>query len=178
MVPPPIAPKGSTVIRTLGENLAQYASYHRDPRNRATHYVGIPMIVVAAAVLLSRPHLEVGGLSLPLAAAGAAAAIVYYGLLDLGLAMIMTALLGLAVWFGSWAADQGTGIWLIIGVGGFVTGWAFQFVGHYFEGRKPAFMDDLVGLLIGPLFVLVEAMFALGMYRTLRAELRAAADRR
>jgi uncharacterized membrane protein YGL010W len=177
LVPPPRAAKGSTAIRTLSESLAQYARYHRDPRNRATHYVGIPLIVVAAAVLLSRSHLELGGLRLPLAAVGAAAAIVYYGLLDLGLAMIMTALLGLAVWFGSWAADQGTGVWLAVGLGGFVTGWAFQFVGHYFEGRKPAFMDDLVGLLIGPLFVLVEALFALGMYRSLRSELLAAADR-
>ena len=160
-------------MRSLEENLAQYARYHRDPRNRATHYIGIPMIVAAAAVLLARPHVDLAGLRIPLAAVGAAAAIAYYGLLDLGMAMAMTVLLGLAVWFGAWAADQATGTWLSLGLGGFLVGWAFQFVGHYFEGRKPAFMDDLVGLLIGPLFVLAEALFALGLYRGLAAQLRA-----
>jgi uncharacterized membrane protein YGL010W len=158
-------------MRTLRQSLAQYASYHCDRRNRATHYVGIPLIVVAVAVLLSRPHLQLAGLRLSPAAVGAAAVIVYYGLLDLGLALLMAALLGLAVWAGSWLADQGNGVWLATGLGGFATGWALQFVGHYFERRRPAFLDDLVGLLIGPLFVLVEALFALGLYRALRSEL-------
>ena len=45
----------------------------------------------------------------------------------------------------------------------FVVGWIIQFVGHYWEGRKPAFFDDIVGLLIGPLFVLAEMGFALGL---------------
>jgi uncharacterized membrane protein YGL010W len=24
-----------------------------------------------------------------------------------------------------------------------------QFIGHWYEGRKPAFVDDLIGLLVG-----------------------------
>ena len=31
----------------------------------------------------------------------------------------------------------------------FTTGWTFQFVGHYFEGKKPAFIDDKRNLLVG-----------------------------
>ncbi len=27
----------------------------------------------------------------------------------------------------------------------FVIGWAIQFVGHHYEGRKPAFVDDVTG---------------------------------
>ncbi|MDO4593253.1 MAG: DUF962 domain-containing protein, partial [Comamonadaceae bacterium] len=57
---------------------------------------------------------------------------------------------------------QTTSVWLGWGAGLFVVGWIIQFVGHYWEGRKPAFMDDIVGLLIGPLFVLAEMGFALG----------------
>ncbi|MFX8094694.1 Mpo1-like protein, partial [Acinetobacter baumannii] len=53
----------------------------------------------------------------------------------------------------------------------FVVGWVFQFVGHYYEGRKPAFVDDLVGLLVGPMFVVGEAMFTLGWGRPLLAEI-------
>ena len=56
-----------------------------------------------------------------------------------------------------------TAAWLVWGVGLFVVGWVFQFVGHYYEGKKPAFVDDLVGLVIGPLFVAAELGFALGL---------------
>jgi uncharacterized membrane protein YGL010W len=55
-----------------------------------------------------------------------------------------------------------------------VVGWAIQFIGHYYEGRKPAFVDDVVGLLIGPLFLAVEAAFAMGA----SAELRRAVEAR
>ena len=51
-------------MRTLIDQLTQYAAYHRDRRNIATHFVGIPMIVVAIATLLSRPVLDVGGVPL------------------------------------------------------------------------------------------------------------------
>ena len=31
--------------------------------------------------------------------------------------------------------------------------WVMQFYGHHVEGAKPSFSDDLIFLLIGPLFV-------------------------
>ena len=41
----------------------------------------------------------------------------------------------------------------------FLVGWAFQFVGHaVYEKRRPAFMDDLASLLIGPLFLVAKAL--------------------
>ena len=40
-------------MKTLVEHLSQYAEYHRDRRNIATHFVGIPLIVLAVAELLS-----------------------------------------------------------------------------------------------------------------------------
>jgi uncharacterized membrane protein YGL010W len=60
-------------------------------------------------------------------------------------------------------------------VGGFFIGWVFQFIGHYFEGRKPAFVDDLVGLLIGPLFVVAEVLFLLGLRKDLESAIEARA---
>ncbi|HEX4508811.1 MAG TPA: Mpo1-like protein, partial [Burkholderiaceae bacterium] len=64
-----------------------------------------------------------------------------------------------------------TAAWLAWGVGFFVVGWLIQFVGHYYEGRKPAFVDDLVGLLVGPMFVVGEALFAAGLCRPLAQEI-------
>ena len=71
-------------------------------------------------------------------------------------------------------AASSTSLWLSTGVGLFVIGWAFQFVGHHYEGRKPAFVDDLIGLIIGPLFVVAEFGFLLGM----RLELQHAIEAR
>ena len=55
-----------------------------------------------------------------------------------------------------------------------------QFLGHYYEGRKPAFFDDVMGLLIGPLFVAAELGFALGLRKEVQAavELRSGPVRR
>jgi uncharacterized membrane protein YGL010W len=43
-----------------------------------------------------------------------------------------------------------------VGLGLFSTGWAFQFVGHLFEGKKPSFTRDLRYLAIGPVWITVE----------------------
>jgi uncharacterized membrane protein YGL010W len=34
----------------------------------------------------------------------------------------------------------------------FTTGWAFQFVGHAFEGKKPTFVEDKRALVVGLLW--------------------------
>jgi uncharacterized membrane protein YGL010W len=149
-------------MKTLTDQLAQYAAYHRDRRNIATHFVGIPMIVVAVATLLSRPSLDMAGwLSPALLVTGLTVA--YYLLLDLRFGLAMAAAMALSRGVGHWFALQSTAVWLTGGIGLFVVGWVLQFIGHYYEGKKPAFVDDLVGLVIGPLFVMAEAAFALGL---------------
>ena len=47
-------------MKTLIDHLSQYADYHRDPRNIHTHFVGVPMIMFAVVILLSRPTWMVG----------------------------------------------------------------------------------------------------------------------
>ncbi|PAU66448.1 hypothetical protein BZL41_01455 [Pseudomonas sp. PIC25] len=161
-------------MKTLIDHLAQYAAYHRDRRNIATHFVGIPMIVVAVAVLLSRPGFDLAGFWLSPAAVVALAAAVFYVRLDLRFGVVMTLLLLLSLWAGQVLAAQTTLVWLSGGLALFVVGWIIQFVGHYYEGRKPAFVDDLVGLIVGPLFVVAELGFLLG----LRDEVRRAVEER
>ena len=51
----------------------------------------------------------------------------------------------------------------------FVMGWVMQFVGHAFEGRKPAFFDDVRSLLTGPVFGAAEMAVGLGLRRALGA---------
>ncbi len=150
-------------MKTLIDQLGQYAEYHRDRRNIATHFVGIPLIVVAVAVLLSRPGTEAFGLWLSPAALVSLVSALYYFRLDLRYGLVMAVLLAGSLWIGAALAVQGTAAWLGAGLGLFVVGWIIQFVGHYYEGRKPAFVDDLTGLIIGPLFVVAELGFLLGL---------------
>jgi len=157
-------------MKSLTQYLGDYAAYHRDPRNVATHFIGIPFIVLAVAVLLSRPHWH--GLSPAVLAMLATSA--FYIRLDKLLGFLMAAILGLSLWFGHAVAVLSTTPWLIIGVGMFVIGWAIQFLGHHYEGRKPAFTDDLSGLLIGPLFVVVEFGFLLGLGDELKGQIELA----
>lgn len=159
-------------MKTLTDHLAQYAAYHRDPRNLLSHFVGIPMIVVAVAILSSRPGMDVGVWLSP-AALVALAATWFYLRLDLRFAAVMALVLLASVWVGALLAQAATAVWLSAGLGLFVVGWVIQFVGHYFEGRKPAFVDDLTGLIIGPLFVAAELGFMLGCREPLRLAIEA-----
>jgi uncharacterized membrane protein YGL010W len=164
-------PTGGTTMKSLVDHLSQYAAYHRDPRNIASHFIGIPLIVVAVAVLLSRPQ-WVGGWVSP-AVLIALASAWFYLRLELRLGVLMTVLLGLCIWAGQVLAQQSTLIWLASGIGMFVVGWAIQFVGHHYEGRKPAFVDDVTGLIVGPLFVVVELAFLLGLRHDLKEQIEA-----
>lgn len=163
-------------MKTLVDQLSQYANYHRDARNVMTHFVGVPMILLAVVILLSRPAWSMGasGMVLSPAVLLALAASVYYMLLDMRYGLVLAVVLSAMLSAGAWLAQQNTAMWLGWGAGLFVVGWVIQFVGHYWEGRKPAFMDDMVGLLVGPLFVLAEIGFALG----LRKEVQQAVEER
>jgi uncharacterized membrane protein YGL010W len=99
------------------------------------------------------------------------AVIAFYFALDLRFGVAMTFFMVPAVAIGAALARQDTLVWLGAGVGLFVGGWIVQFVGHFFEGRKPAFVDDLVGLVVGPLFVVAETAFALGLRKELHDEI-------
>ena len=79
----------------LARQLAIYASYHRDERNRATHFIGIPAIVFTILV--------------PLALVRAC------------------------------------------------------------EGRRPWLTDNLFQAFIGPMFLMAEALIALGLKQDLKA---------
>ena len=152
--------------------MVQYARYHRDRRNILTHFVGIPLIVFSIGVLLARAQFHLGDLQTNAAWLVWALSTAWYltrGNLALGLAtsLVNAVLMAMA----EAPAAGSTGAWLAWGLGSFIVGWIIQFVGHYYEGRKPAFVDDLVGLLIGPMFVVGEALFMLGWGAPLLAEI-------
>ena len=160
-------------MRTLYDQLSSYAAYHRDRRNIATHFVGIPMIVVAVFTFLARPTLVVAGVPLTPALALFAGSVMFYLLLDVWFGLAMAAVTAPAMYLGLRIGSESTAVWLAAGAGLFLAGWVIQFVGHAFEGKKPAFVDDIVGLMIGPLFLVAETVFALGLRRPLHESIEA-----
>src|SRR5690606_17369918 len=144
--------------------LAMYASYHRDGRNRATHFVGIPLIVFSLLVPLCWLRFEIGGIEL---SAG-----LLVGLAVLGLWIALDRVLGLALilflapaWY---VADriavetsQSTG-WIVFAAT-FVGGWILQLVGHVFEGKRPALVSNLFQILVAPMFLALEVLVWLGL---------------
>ena len=164
-----------TLFRPATPLMVQYAHYHRDRRNIATHLLGIPLIFLSIGVLLLGPAWSVAGQTLTLAWAMWALTSLWYlsrGDLLLGLAtsVVNGALIAAAHEVPPLAQALGLAVWQA-GLGLFLVGWVLQFIGHYFEGRKPAFVDDLVGLLVGPMFVVGEVLMSAGLLQRMRMDI-------
>ena len=152
--------------------MVQYAHYHRDRRNIATHLVGVPLIFMASGIMLTQPEWVVADRLLTPAWVVWGLSSLWYlsrGNFLLGLATVGVngVLMALAHLLAPMAAQVGLAAWQL-GLAVFVVGWIIQFVGHYWEGRKPAFVDDIVGLLVGPMFVVGEVLMAVGLLGQMR----------
>lgn len=120
----------------------EYGAYHTDKRNRLCHEIGIPLIVLAIEAFL---RLVVLG-PYTLATVATVGLCLYY--LYLARNGALAAIIGLVVLY--YAAAFVAWPWA---VAAFVVGWILQFVGHAFEGKKPAFLTNFVHLLVGPLWI-------------------------
>jgi uncharacterized membrane protein YGL010W len=142
--------------------LASYASVHRDWRNKGTHFVGIPLIVFSLLLILALWQFRLGR-DTSAAMVVAIVAVLGWMALDLGVGAVM-ALVMLPTWY---AAEALAGV---LGPGStwtaflvlFVVGWALQFLGHHYEGRRPALLDNLFQAFIAPMFLVAETMVVLG----------------
>lgn len=156
-------------MRPIEQLLTQYAAYHRDRRNIATHFAGIPLIVFAIVLALATVSFPVAGLAITAAAVASIAAAAYYFRLDAAFGAAMAAVLFAMCALASEAtARLADGLVLGLAAALFTAGWALQFWGHRFEGMKPAFFDDAKQLLVGPLFVCAEVFFLFGAKPALR----------
>ena len=154
----------------FSQQLGIYSSYHRDARNRATHFIGIPAIVFSILVAFALWRFTVTGYDVSAAWVVAILAVAGWIALDvtIGIAMlvIMVPMLAVAEWIAR--TSGATTAWIVFAVF-FVGGWVFQLVGHVWEGRRPALVDNLFQAFIGPMFIMAEVLMALGLKRDLKA---------
>ena len=136
-------------MRDISDLFADYASYHRTAGTKWFHRLGIPMIMLTLLGMLARVTIfSTNGWRLDLAMLLIIATGIYYLAIEwrLGIAMIAVSV---AFYF------AGAALPMSINVAFFILGWIFQFIGHsVYEKRKPAFMQNFVHLLIGPLWIL------------------------
>jgi uncharacterized membrane protein YGL010W len=115
-------------------------------------------------------RLPIAGIDLSAAAVAITLALIGWIALDrtIGIAMAVVAvpMLIIAEWTASNFAT--VTVWAVFAVF-FVGGWILQLVGHVHEGRRPALVDNLFQAFIGPMFIMAEALMALGLKRELKA---------
>jgi uncharacterized membrane protein YGL010W len=137
---------------------ADYAENHQTSGNKICHRIGIPMIVFSLLGLLSLVSLgAIGGFRIDLAIALIVVSQLFYLWLEPRLAIVMLAVSAAMYWlslFVPWPLHLAL----------FILGWILQFVGHSrYEKKMPKFLTNMVHLLVGPLWILNDAI---GVVRT------------
>jgi uncharacterized membrane protein YGL010W len=166
------------VTAIFRRQLAVYAQYHRDARNCMTHIVGIPAIFLAVLLPLALGQVTIGGLHTTVAAVLLLPAVIGWIALDaaVGAAMLIAIvpLLLTAEWV---ARAGGPAIAWPVAAMLFVIGWALQIIGHVaFERRRPALVDNLFQMFIGPMFITAKILARLGLRSDLDAALQGVTD--
>jgi len=162
----------SVFVKSLEDQMAFYAAYHQNARNKATHFVGVPAIMLSLFIPLAWLRMDLGGFTLTAAMLFAAVVLVYYFLLDVPLALAMLVVTAVLVYLGQAIADLGAApgwAWFALL---FIGGWILQLVGHVFEGRKPALTANLFQIFVAPIFLAAEVFFALGYKPRLHAAMQ------
>jgi uncharacterized membrane protein YGL010W len=152
--------------RDIEEWFAEYSSSHGNPVNKLIHWICVPSIfVVIMALLWSLPVPAIFE-SVPYLNWATLSAVVYMTFyiqlskkLAVGLGVFAFASYALIAWYEQLNL---TSLWSAATVL-FVVLWVFQFIGHYLEGKKPSFFEDLTYLLVGPAWVIAFIYRKLGI---------------
>ena len=146
--------------------LERYGESHNHRINKLFHWVCVPLIVISLIGLLwsipipsafreTSPALNWGTIFLM-------ATVVYYFIMSISLAFgilpFVAMVVAAVIWLDTFSVPLPIVSALI-----FAIAWAGQFIGHWVEGKKPSFFEDLQFLMIGPLWLLAALYRKLGI---------------
>lgn len=141
-------------MRSFNQWMDEYGVSHQNPTNQKVHKICVPLIMMTVIGFLlciptpmafqSVPHLNWGSLFI-LGCLG------FY--LTLDFKMFLGMIVQTAIMYFLCLKIQEAGFLLPFCIIVFVLAWIGQFWGHKVEGKKPSFLQDMVFLLIGPLWV-------------------------
>jgi uncharacterized membrane protein YGL010W len=127
-------------MKTIHEWFDEYSASHQNKTNKLIHWFCVPTILFSIIGILAHFSALLTALIIVLC-------LIFYGRLDLVLAVAMAALMLTMAWL-IFVLPVGTGFYITL----FVFAWIGQFYGHKIEGKKPSFFKDLQFLLIGPIW--------------------------
>lgn len=146
-------------MRSAQQWFAAYAQTHQHPTNKRIHFFCVPLIMWSLLALLWHvPLSPIERLGIPFANGATLLllfACVFYARLGFQYLFGMVGVAGLMLGL---TAVMDAAHWPLIPIAlaVFVGAWIGQFVGHKIEGKKPSFFEDLLFLLIGPLWILTH----------------------
>ena len=148
-------------MKNLEEWFFEYGKSHQNEVNIKIHKVCVPVIMLSILGLISlieTPSLFVD-LKINYAHLISVLALIFYATLSFPLSALMMVLLVFMLETINYAKIHFTfNDTLILWVALFLLGWVGQFIGHKIEGKKPSFLQDIVFLLIGPLWVIAPVL--------------------
>lgn len=165
-------------MKAFLEQAQFYAQYHQKAATFYTHLIGVPLIIFSLMIFFGFLHLIIPGvLDATLACILTFILWVYYVRLNWRLGLLLLPVLMLMLWLSSLIShvgpNQNTLLTFIIL---FVLGCLLQLIGHFIEGRKPAFMDNFRQALIAPMFLVAELCFMAGRMQSLKTALHGQAE--
>jgi uncharacterized membrane protein YGL010W len=156
-------------MKSLAEQLDGYAAYHRDLRNKLTHFLGVPLVTFAIFLALGwlrfvhAPEVPYTGATLFYLVV-----FLYYMCLDWRVALWQAPFTVSLLWLADRVAVWPFAESLLVFLATFAGGWAVQLVGHAIEGKRPALADNLLQIFNAPLFLTAEVGFLFGCREDLR----------
>lgn len=143
-------------MKPIDQWLNEYGVSHQNQINKALHWICVPLITFSLLGMLKEVNLlSLSGLwDISLAEVFILGALVFYLLLSVPLAIGMI-FISLVMLGGLQFLNQ-NGIFPLwqLSLAIFIVAWIGQFIGHKIEGKKPSFFQDILFLLIGPIWLL------------------------
>lgn len=141
--------------------LEKYGESHQNPTNIIIHKIFVPLIMFSVIGLLWVIPTGFDSWFLNLGMLLVIGALGFY--LTMGLKIFISMLLFIIpMAYGNYLLSNTT-VHLQVSLIIFIVGWVMQFIGHKIEGKKPSFLDDLLFLLVGPVWVIYPLLKKLNL---------------
>lgn len=139
-------------MKSADQWLSEYSETHQNPLNKRIHLVCVPLIFWSIIALLVSLALQGRGPQVLVSFLLVPPLVFYfrlgwrYGFVMLGMTLLSFSIAAGLLFMQLPLAGIALGVFLLA--------WIGQFYGHKVEGKKPSFFQDLLYLLIGPLWTL------------------------
>jgi uncharacterized membrane protein YGL010W len=169
-------------VFNLADQFMNYFEYHRNPVNQLIHFVFVPVLTFSFTMLFCSVRIQWPFLTsffspenpyvMNLGFLFVVLVCLYYLILDRLTGSILVFEFASFLYISVLLLQNldKSKYYFVAGMIQLI-GWTTQFAGHaFFEGKRPALMDNGLQVFIAPLFVMVEAMFFLGLKQDLKRE--------